>query len=183
MPIIEASFENARTSVIVPGNKWYHLVINEKPIVQATAGNPNTGSRAGNPMVVLAPDIADGDFEGTRLFGWRLMAGGINRNGDDMRVDRLAELIDALAVDGVSWTCLSCKQAGPYRMWRGAPQTKDSGKIGCANCGEQQRFRCESDDWVGHKFNGLIIIRKRFNSDEDQNEISRVRPYGDITEA
>lgn len=180
MPKIEADLEQAQGRRTLPDNTWHHCQVVGIPPLMKSKGNDQTGSRAGNPYVSVDLEASDGDYKGIRIFGYNLMLGGIDKNGNQMNISRYVEFLDSLAADGVSWECGGCKATGDRRFRRGEKGTKDAGRYFCPDCGETKKFITNTDDWQGHRLNVLVKVGKFFNSDEDRNEVVRVTPYGDI---
>ncbi len=179
-PRIEADLEQAQGRQVLPDNTWHHMMIAGLPEVKKSKGNDQTGARPGNPFAAMNLEVTDGDYKGVRVFGYNLMLGGIDKNGNSMNISRFVEFLDCLAADGVSWECGGCGAQGDRRFRIGDKGTKDAGRYFCPDCGESKRFVTNTDDWQGHRMNVLVKVGKFFNSDEDRNEVVRVTPYGEI---
>lgn len=178
-PIIEASLEDSQTGTIIADRTWQHLrIVEGADILVHTKGNPQTGSRAGNPMLTLTLEVVDGEFKGARIFGHNVMLGGITSKDAAMPIRGYREFVNAMATQGVGWQCKECGQAGTQQFKR-----DKRGHMVCPDCGKEGRFSTNTDDWNGKLLNGLCTTGKFFNSDEPRNELSRVQPYGEITEA
>lgn len=178
MPMIEASLEDAQPGKIIPNNSWQHLRVSRKPDYVTTKGNPITGSKAGNPMLTLEFEVADGDCAGTKIRGHNIMVGGFTKDGSPMPIRGFREMVDAMATQGVPWECVGCGQASDQPFAR-----QVNGEMVCPNCQGIHRFRTDPDQWEGRLVNGLCTTGKFQNSDEPRNELSRVRPYGPLDDS
>ena len=178
VPIIEASLEDAQGSKIITNNSWQHLIVVGKPVYVLTKGNAQTGSRAGNPMLTLMFEVDDGEFKEARISNHNLMVGGLTKDGKPMPIRGFREMVSAMALEGVPWTCKGCGQETDLPFERTA-----SGEHVCPNCHQICRFSTNPDLWEGRRINGLCTTGKYQGSDEPRNELSRVRPYSELVES
>lgn len=174
MPKITSDVSNTNPFSAIPDG-WYTMRVTGNTFGTSKTREDGTG---GNPMLTLGftveQNVEAPQYNNRQVNFYNVTVGGKDKNGAPQNLNRVFELI---AATGVSWDHESC---GAIGMTKSPIEDRKNGKWICPECNEAlgkvgSTVSYNSDDFSNKHVRALVATRKRLGTDEDQNEIRRVR--------
>ena len=174
MPKLISDVSNTTPFTVLPKN-WYPLRIHK---VDKTISKRKEDGTGGNPMLVFHHEVEgyseEPRYNKKQVNYYNIVIGGKDRFGNPANLSRLFEYI---AATGVPWDHIGCAED----MDKPPQQDKDKGIFLCPECGESlskpgTRIAYDPTLFLGRRLKGYVDVKKREGTDEEQNELKRVRP-------